>query len=638
MPDPTDDATGWREHWPAAVLTVVAVLVALWARHVLFPAYSWNRDEPVYLWQADAMRAGHLAVGDGGFPALFRPWLTARGDGVFFSQYTPGWPVVLLAASVLTGTAGAAPLLGAALAVLGTYAIGMELLRDRRTATVAAGLMVASPILAIQGGVYLSYLFTLGLGLLFGALLLRGLRRHHVAELVGAGVLLGWIFMTRPYDAVLWGVAIAGHAAVRHRSRLWWLLGRLTICGGAAVPFVLITLAYNRHLTGGWLEFPVTAKDPLDTFGFGPRRLMPTFEIVHYDLTKALRATAKNAFVLPWFLVGSYIGLAAAGLGLWQRRREPSTLALVALGAIFPIGYLVFWGTYLSSLASRISGPIYFVPLYAPICLSIASVLVRWWSDRRPAAVALVAALVIGTIPASLSRFSVNRAISVEQVAWRTSVAGLADPSLVFVADTSPYLLYVNPFSANGAELDDRILYAADNGPSMLDLIATEPGRRAYLQEGDVAAQDIGPREHPAPLAVTLTPIEVRRGGSLVLHVSVRRAAGAPAARIELTTGAGTVTRALPPSEVASDVSVEVAIGATGTAGTDVALARRGTISILVSSGTPLERADLVYRQIDGVVEVLTPVARFRSVPLPDGRDWRRAVTLPSLDVDVRSP
>lgn len=635
MPEQTDDATGWRAHWPAALLTLFAVLVALWARHALFPAYSWNRDEPVYLWQADAMRAGRLSVRDGGFPELFRPWLTAHADGTFFSQYTPGWPVVLLVASVVTGTAGGAPMLGAALAVLGTYVIGIELFRDRRIATVAAGLMVASPILAIQGGVYLSYLFTLGLGLLFGALLLRGVRRDHLGEVVVAGGLLGCIFMTRPFDAVLWGAAFTAYAIVRHRDRLWQLVGRLSVCGAAAVPLVVGTLAYNHHLTGGWLRFPVTAKDPLDTFGFGPRQLMPTFEIVHYDLIKALRATAKNAFLLPWFLVGSYVGLVAAGLGLWQRRREPSTLALVAIAAIFPLGYFVFWGTYLSSMAARISGPIYFVPLYAPICLSIASVLVSWWGSRRRTALVLAVLLVIGTVPASLSRFSVNHRISVEQQAWRTSVADLAGPSLVFVADTSPYLLYLNPFSANASGSNGRILYAADNGSRMLDLIAAEPTRAAYLQQGDVAAQDIGPREHPAHLAVSLTPIEVRRGTSLVLHLSVQRAAGSPEQQVEVSTGAGSITRTLP-RRIGGEISFDVTIGVTGT--TDVPLAGRGTISVRLTSGDPLERVDLVYRQAAGVVEVLTPVARYRSVRLPEGRDWRRAIALRSLSVDVRSP
>ena len=36
-----------------------------------------------------------LTPPDGGFPASFHPWLSGARDGVFFSQYTLGWPLVL---------------------------------------------------------------------------------------------------------------------------------------------------------------------------------------------------------------------------------------------------------------------------------------------------------------------------------------------------------------------------------------------------------------------------------------------------------------------------------------------------------------------------------------------------------------
>ncbi|MEO7428992.1 MAG: hypothetical protein ABIY48_06375, partial [Acidimicrobiales bacterium] len=529
----------WRDHWPAAVLALAAALLALWARHALFPGYSWNRDEPVYLWQVDALRAGHLTAADGGYPDLFQPWLSARGTGgTFFTQYTLGWPLVLLAAAVVTGSAGNALLLGAALAVLGTYAIGLELFGDHRIATLGAALMVASPILPIQGGAYLSYLFTLGLGLFVGALLLSGLRRGRPLRILGAGILLGWIFMTRPYDAVLWGAAFAAFALYRERARWPRVVRSLVICGVGAVPLVAATLAYNRHVTGGWLSFPITAADPMDTFGFGAKRLMPTFEIVDYKVSTALRATAKNAFLLPWFLVGSYVGLLTAGLGLWHRRREPSTVTLVLLSAAFPLGYFVFWGNHLSSMAARISGPIYFLPLYPPICLLIATVILRWWEHRRRLAVGLVAALVVGTLPASITRFAVNREISLQQVPWRSSVAGIDSQALVFVADTAPYLLYLNPFSSNEGELDDRILYAADNGPAMLDLIAHSPDRRPFVQQASVAAQDIGPRENPQHVEVHLTPVKVRRGPTITLAVRAAPSTRASGARIDVTTSA----------------------------------------------------------------------------------------------------
>lgn len=630
LPPVPDRRPDWRRHWPAGVLAVVAALVALWARHHLFPALSWNRDEPVYLWHVEALRGGQLTPTDGGFPDLFQPWLSARGDGVLFTQYTLGWPLILLAAAVLTGSAGNALLLGAALSVLGTYALTIELLDDRRIAVGASALMVASPIMAIQGGVYLSYLFTLGLGLLFGSLLLRGIRLGRLVPLLMAGVLVGWIFMTRPYDAVLWTIAFALYAAVRERGRWLRLTRLLAVCAAGALPLVVATLAYNQHVTGGWLSFPITSADPMDTFGFGPKRLMPTFEIVDYSLATALRATAKNAFVLPWFLVGTYVGVAVAVVGLWQRRRDPATLALLLVGAVFPLGYFVFWGNHLSSLAARISGPIYFVPLYPLICVLIASALTRMWS-RRGLTLVVLAALVIGTLPAAISRFEVNRAISLEQVPWRTSVEDLPGRSLVFVADTSPYLLYLNPFSSNGPDLDDRILYAADNGPAMLDLIGASPDRRPYLQQATVPSEDVGPRERPLDVEVGLVPIQIMRGTTLEVRLTLRRAPGAKAGTLRVSSGSSEVQ--LPVVESSLDQLLTLAPPG-GSA--DVVLADRGTLWITLSDTQPREQIRLVYRVVNGVIEVLLPAALYEWRPVGDEHQRRRAIELADLSVTVR--
>jgi hypothetical protein len=630
-----------REHWPALALAAAAALLALWARHALFPAYSWNRDEPVYLWHVDMLRAGHLRVSDGDHPALFRPWLSAHQDGALFTQYTLGWPLVLLAAAVATGSAGNALLVGAALAVLGTYAIGLELLRDRRIATLGAALMVASPILPIQGGAYLSYLFTLGLGLLFGALLLSGLRLGGAWRPLLAGVLLGWIFMTRPYDAVLWAAAFGGYALLRQRSRIGAIARSVAWGAVGALPLVVATLAYNRHVTGGWLAFPITTADPMDTFGFGPKRLMPTFEIVDYGVGKALKATAKNFFVLPWFLVGSYIGAAAALAGLWQRRREPSTLALLLVCAVFPLGYFVFWGTHLSSLASRISGPIYLVPLYAPICLLTASVVVRWWSTRRRLAHGLLAALLLGTVPAAVTRFDVNRDISLQQVPWRESVESIDDRAIVFVADTAPYLLFINPFSANAPDLDGRILYAADGSPDMLDLIAEQPDRTPYLQQGTIAAPDTGPREDPADLDVTITPVDVRSGRTLTLTATIDAPTDASFVHVDVSTGTASHSRTLRVERSGPAPTVRLTLAAPGAIG-DLSTDGRGKISVTLGWGATEAaaaaervREEIVYRVAADRLEVLLPSAKLRKVLVDGDRVWRRSLALDQLRVDV---
>lgn len=630
---PASSALAWcRRHAPALALAVVAALVAWAARHVLFPALSWNRDEPVYLWHVEVLRSGHLTATDGGHPGLFQPWLSARGDGVLFTQYTLGWPLVLLGADVLTGSAGTALALGAALAVLGTYAFALELTGERALSTLTAGLLVLSPLLAIQGGAYLSYLFTLGVGLGFGVALLRAIRLHRPRLAVLAGVAVGWIFLTRPYDAILWGAAFVAIALVRHRPSWRPVLRATLLTGVAALPLVLAALAYNRHVTGSFTQFPITAADPLDTFGFGRRRLMPGFETVDYNIAKALRGTAKNVFFLVWFLAGSYVGVVAAGIGAWQIRRERTLrFAVLAVGLVFPVGYFVFWGTWLSSMAARVSGPIYLVPAFAPLCLLMARGLQGTWRSSRRLGGALAALLVVGTVPFGVSRAALNREISREQEPWRTSLDGLEGPALVIVADTSPYLLFVNPFGANPPDLDGDILFAADNGPAVLDLLAEQPDRTPYVQLASVAAPELGPREDPLELDVELVPAEVVRGRTVELVATSTLQGRFTLLQVE---GVGVDARAEPASAgVPTTFTLDPA-----------ALPARGELTLTVGVGVdradaaahPMLRHEIAYRVVDGRIEVLTPTLLARYEQIEQSLQWRHARDAVGLSLSVR--
>ena len=186
-------------------------------------------------------------------------------------------------------------------------------------ALAVGALFLASPVVVIQSGVYLGYLFTVGLGNLALVCGLSGLRRVSRWRLASAGVLLGWILLTRPYDAVLWGLVLVVGAAACHRldglRRLWPVV--LT-----GLPFVVATLAYNLRVTGHALTFPIVAADPLDTFGLGTRRLMPDFRPVHYGFGLATWSTAKNSFFFVVFLAGSAVTIVLALFGAWQRRRR----------------------------------------------------------------------------------------------------------------------------------------------------------------------------------------------------------------------------------------------------------------------------------------------------------------------------
>ncbi|MEO6318840.1 MAG: hypothetical protein ABIP36_08655 [Acidimicrobiales bacterium] len=629
-----------RQHWPAVLLALMAGAIALWARWRIFPNFSWNRDESVYLWHIDILREGRLTSRDGGHPELFLPWLSASQDGGLFSQYTLGWPLVLLAADLLTGSAAAGLGFGAALAVIGTYAFAWELTRHRATCIGAAAVMVASPILPVQGGVHLSYLFTLGLGLLFGVGLLSGIRTRRMGWVVGAGLCLGWIFFTRPYDGLLWGLAFAAYAVVVHRDQWRGLVRPFVVAGMAALPLVAATLAYNRHVTGSLTQFPITAADPLDTFGFGRRRLMPGYPTTDYTPGSGLRAIAKHAFFFPWFLAGSYLGLAVGAVGLWFGRRQRATLALLLVGAVFPLGYFPFFGTSESAQFTRLAGPYYYLPLFTCLAILMAGVVVRLHARRRSAGIGLVLALLLATVPFAHSRLDINNRLSVRQEVWRQSNASIDDRALVVVADAGRYLLYANPFSANGPELDDRVLFATDVGPGVLDLIAEQPDRTPYLQRATVPVEEQGAREDPPDYDVELIPLEVRRAPAFALDVTTGAAYGDDVVVVEIRVEGGAALHRTVPR---GGFLPAVRLGPPGSTSADLELPERGSLVIEVGYGgteaeakrRPTSREEVHFRVVDGAVEVLLPTAKLVRVLVGDELQWRRAVGLADLAVEL---
>ncbi|MDQ6696719.1 MAG: hypothetical protein M3Z46_04595 [Actinomycetota bacterium] len=641
-----------RTYWPLAVIGATAMLVAIVAHHLLFPAYSWNRDEPVYIWQVHTLRTGHIRVTDGGAPRLFRPWLTGAQDGVVFSHFTVGWPLVLVAGDVIFGSPEAGLAFASLLAVLGTYALARELTRDHVLALVAAGVMVASPILALQGGIYLGYIFTLGLGLLFAAALISGVRRARPRRIALAGAVLGWILLTRPFDAVLWGVAVSAYVVVVHRRDRRALRRATAWFAAGALPLVVLTLVFNRLATGTFTQFPNTASDPLDKFGFGFRRIMPGFGQNYYGGSAAVIGSLRNAAWTPLFLAGNYLGVVAAAFGLWLRRREQSTIALLVLGAVFPFGYFFFWGTSVSALTARLSGPIYFVPLYAPLSILVATTILFVWRRRRAFGIAAIAVLVIATIPVAANRFAVNRKLSEVQLPWKRATRSIDRKALVFVAGTNGYLLYLNPYSANRPDLTGKVLYASDRGSANLDLIAARRDRTPYLQRTSQPPDDLGPKTHPDTPKIVLTPMRILRGKGVTLRVHITNPVRTQTVGAYIKVGHIVRWRILATNAKAgATFDTEWRVGVPDPAGSAdpsiVALTRRlGTVSVGVGYGPdadfarnhPKYKQIFAYRIHASSIEMLLPQVQARARPKKkrsDKRDWAMVDHLANLDVRV---
>ena len=492
--------------------------------------------------------------------------------------------------------------------------------------------MLASPMLITQSGVYLGYLWSLGLGLLFGASLLAGLRLRTWWRLIAAGVLLGALFITRPFDAVLWAVVMGGYT-IFTTWRQWARQVRaagVRAGGDAAVPGADPRAELRRHRE----VHPVPVHRQGAARQLRVRVPAPAAHImgIDYTLREAVKGTGLSGLYLPQFLMGSYVTILVAGFGLWFRRRDRTTLLLLGMMVAFPVGYFGFWGNRLASGFAYLSGPVYFMPLFVPLCIFLATALVAdsgaatagGWSRS-------CCVLVVATVPFLYDKARMNHNISAAQEPWKEASAKLPANSLVIVRDSGPYLLHLNPYSENTPDLDGPVLYAVDHNAKNFDVIAAHPHRTPYMEiTSNTALDDAIHHSDASPPQITVAPIRVHSGAAVTFTVKMTNPQGAPSVVASIQVGDRSEQRVLTPDP-------------SGTAPTPRSsrscrsrrrrtrprrapgVGHAGRSPSSPASGTTRRRRlvaaaarEFTYRVRDGAVQVLTP-ARKTVIQLVDG-------------------
>jgi hypothetical protein len=168
----------------------VALAAFLVMQYRWFPHLSKDNDEPVYLFQAQVLRDGHLTLPAGDLGLSFRPWMSGIIGDRTVLVFPPGWPAVLALGTLVLPF----KVVGALAALYGlaaVYLLGFEVTRDRVAALAAAAFVGLSPLMLILGGTALSYPFAMGTGALAGTLALRASRTGDRRLLAGAGALAG---------------------------------------------------------------------------------------------------------------------------------------------------------------------------------------------------------------------------------------------------------------------------------------------------------------------------------------------------------------------------------------------------------------------------------------------------------------
>ena len=324
-----------RSAWRRSALLVPPVFVAALLVHVfVLQRFANSGDEYAYVWQATAFSEGRVTAVSPQPAEAFKQNHLGDAEGLRYSKYPPGWPL-LLALGTRVGLPGLVNPLLAALALAGIYRLACSWVGPRAAAwgTLVIG---ASPFFLLNAGSYHSHpscLFALtGLALS----LAWALERPGALPLFLAGLSFGLAVLIRPYTALLIGLPLIiglGLPIIRNVSaarRSLWLAGIWFALGG--LPAIAVLVVINQAATGSWWTLAWSQFDASEGLGFG---------VLGHTLVRGLKHAVRLSFegVIYTSFVATAFLVAALGRDFAHRR-------LVWLVLFAPIvGYVFWWST-----------------------------------------------------------------------------------------------------------------------------------------------------------------------------------------------------------------------------------------------------------------------------------------------------
>jgi 4-amino-4-deoxy-L-arabinose transferase-like glycosyltransferase len=339
------------------LLAAPALLYSVAAREV-FDGRPLNVDAMTQAFQAQVFSQGKLSVPVADDPRFFSSALLVEHEGRLFSQFAPGWALILALGFLLGIPWIIPPFLGAA-AVYGLYWLLRENGEGDGAAMGASLVLALSPWVVFNSASWMNHLPTMTLIVLGSWALLRGVRRPGAwvsAGLAGAG--LGLATLVRPLEGVAfglpataWMLALGWREPAARRKVMAFAAG-----GGLTVGLLLV---YN------WVQHGSPA-----TFGFdlqwGPGHGMgfhqPPWGPPHTPLRGVeLLNGYLLALQLVFFDAPAPSLIPALGALLLVRRLDALDRYLLAGSSFLLLGYMAFWGE-----GTDLLGPRYLLPL-API-------------------------------------------------------------------------------------------------------------------------------------------------------------------------------------------------------------------------------------------------------------------------------
>ncbi|MDM8528489.1 hypothetical protein QUF58_09800 [Anaerolineales bacterium HSG24] len=490
-------------HVQRYLIYLLAFLSIAYLSANIFEHVPHSEDEVAYLFQAKLFAQQRLSANTPPYPNAFWTPFVVDYNGQRFGKYPPGWPILLSigvyfeAAWLINALLGTATL--ALIAWLGHYFYATENLdppeisrRDAETCRkhnmsggstnkiglLAAGLGLVTPCFLFLSSSLLSH--TASLFWVTLALLTLCQTYHNaqadvthwriILQSMLTGIMLGLVFITRPFAALGVGIPIAMFWLILvGRGELPWLSLMACFVGGLLTSALLPL--YWWAITGDPTFNPYLLVWPYDRIGFGADIGPYGFGLAESILSTRLKITALASGLFGWPGWSNLIFMPIPFLARWANRWDWLLLGIIVGLIVVHAFYWAFGG--LDGGFPRY----YYDALPALLLLTARGILIMWGYLRGQSKWGQVAsnglvALIIGAIvysvgwrlPPLLAEQKGKYGLSPEQLR-PVEMVQLDEPALILVTDVTRWRHFAIPFAANSPTLDGPIVYAIDDNP-----------------------------------------------------------------------------------------------------------------------------------------------------------------------------
>ena len=493
--------------WPVLISALFVFIFTNLISFFIFEHIPHINDEIVYVFQAQIFNLGNLYYPSPCGKESFN-FTHMINNGKWYSQYPPGYPILILLGLLLKAPWLINPFF-AAFSIVAFYYLGKEIY-DEKVGLLTAVLGSISIWLLLMSSTMMSHTTCMFFTTVFLLFLFRSLKKPSVKNGLLAGAGLGMVFLIRPYTALFISIPFLLLYAAQFLKSFRRNLKNAAAFVLIGILSIFLLLLYNYFTNGDFLTFGYEiSHGKAHGIGFGKTGYTDIPHTVYLGFTQIfdyLKALNKDLFGWP---LSSFFALIPLFF-LKKINPESRKKDLILISGYFTllIGLFFFWGTYIL-IGARMSFeaiPIFLLLSARGLSEAPNLILSKFRKmDKNALKKIMVSVLIIFTAYAFCIRFPRwiwppetewyyhgfgNKFAAVTSNINRTlESSGLKNALVImkfiyYPIEYFPYGWWGSGFLYNDPQLKSNIIYARDRGEGNKDLFQCFPERKFYLYLG----------------------------------------------------------------------------------------------------------------------------------------------------------